>query len=523
MNEVNQGLYDPSFEHDACGIGFVANLKGRKSHQIIEDAIHMLTRMEHRGACGCETNTGDGAGILIQVPHEFFVDECLKLSIKLPAFGKYGVGMVFFPSDVKQKEECKTILNRNIEKLGFTLLGYRAVPTDATRADIGPSSLRVEPSVEQVFVTYKEDIAPEILERKLYVLRNYSTRLINESVSNLEGNFYFTTLSYKTIVYKGQLTTGQVRPYYSDLHEENVVSALAVVHSRFSTNTFPSWKLAQPFRYIAHNGEINTVKGNVNWIKAQESNFISENFSKEEIDMILPICDIRQSDSANLDNVVELLTLSGRSLPHVMMMLVPEAWDGNEQMTQLKKDFYEYHASLMEPWDGPASISFTDGKIVGATLDRNGLRPSRYIVTNDDRIIMSSEAGVVDVDPATIVFKGRLQPGRMFVADLEQGRIISDEELKNDICSRQPYGDWLKKYKINISDLPEASATYKALEDDVLMKKQLTFGYTAEDLKVILAPMAEDGKEPIGSMGIDTPLAILSDQSQLFFHQHIVF
>ena len=255
MNEVNQGLYDPSFEHDACGIGFVANLKGRKSHQIIEDAIHMLTRMEHRGACGCETNTGDGAGILIQVPHEFFVDECLKLSIKLPAFGKYGVGMVFFPADVKQKEECKTILNRNIEKLGFKLLGYRAVPTDASRADIGPSSLRVEPSIEQVFVTCNEEVAPEVLERKLYVLRNYSTRLINESVSNLGGNFYFTTLSYKTIVYKGQLTTGQVRPYFSDLHHENVVSALAVVHSRFSTNTFPSWKLAQPFRYIAHNDQ----------------------------------------------------------------------------------------------------------------------------------------------------------------------------------------------------------------------------------------------------------------------------
>ena len=514
MNEVNQGLYDPSFEHDACGIGFVANLKGRKSHQIIEDAIHMLTRMEHRGACGCETNTGDGAGILIQVPHEFFVDECLKLAIKLPAFGKYGVGMVFFPADVKQKEECKTILNRNIEKLGFKLLGYRVVPTDAARADIGPSSLAVEPSVEQVFITSNEELSSEALERKLYVLRNYATRLINESVSNLGGNFYFTTLSYKTIVYKGQLTTGQVRPYFSDLHHENVVSALAVVHSRFSTNTFPSWKLAQPFRYIAHNGEINTVKGNVNWIKAQETNFISQNFTKEEIEMILPVCDIRQSDSANLDNVVELLTLSGRSLPHVMMMLVPEAWDGNEQMTQEKKDFYEYHASLMEPWDGPASISFTDGKIVGATLDRNGLRPSRYIVTNDDRIIMSSEAGVVDVDPATIVFKGRLQPGKMFIADIEQGRIISDEELKNDICTRQPYGDWLKKYKINIADLPEASANYKALEDDVLMKKQMTFGYTAEDLKVILAPMAEDGKEPIGSMGIDTPLAILSDQSQ---------
>ena len=519
MNEVNNGLYDPSFEHDACGIGFVANLKGRKSHQIIEDAIHMLTRMEHRGACGCETNTGDGAGILIQVPHEFFVDECLKLGFKLPSFGKYGVGMVFFPSDDKQREECRTILNRNIEKLGFKLLGYRAIPTDAKTADIGPTSFNAQPTIEQVFVEANETIADlDLFERKLYVLRNYSNNLIVDSVSNLAGNFYIPTFSYKTIVYKGQLTTAQVRPYFPDLHDERVVSALAVVHSRFSTNTFPSWKLAQPFRYIAHNGEINTVKGNVNWIKAAEANLTSKLFSKEELEMIKPICDISQSDSANLDNVVELLTLSGRSLPHVMMMLVPEAWDGNEQMSQVKKDFYEYHASIMEPWDGPASISFTDGKIVGATLDRNGLRPSRYIVTNDDRIIMASEAGVLDVDPANVVFRGRLQPGKMFVADLEQGRIISDEELKNDICSRKPYGEWLKNNKINIADLPEASASYKPMEEDVLMKRQLAFGYTAEDLKVILAPMAEDGKEPLGSMGVDIPLAILSDQSQHLSH-----
>jgi len=514
MSELNKGLYDPSFEHDACGIGFVANLKGRKSHQIIEDAIHMLTRMEHRGACGCETNTGDGAGILIQLPHEFFVDECLKLGFKLPAFGNYGVGQVFFPADEKQKEECRTILNRNIEKLGFKLLGYRAVPTDAATADIGPTSFNAQPSIEQVFVTNENVTDTDLLERKLYILRNYTTRLITESVSNLNGNFYFTTFSYKTIVYKGQLTTGQVRPYFPDLHDERVVSALGVVHSRFSTNTFPSWKLAQPFRYIAHNGEINTVKGNVNWIKAAEANLTSKLFSKEEIEMLLPICNLSQSDSANLDNVVELLTLSGRSLPHVMMMLVPEAWDGNEQMSQVKKDFYEYHASVMEPWDGPASISFTDGKIVGATLDRNGLRPSRYIVTNDDRIIMASEAGVLDIDPAIVTFRGRLQPGKMFVANLEEGRIISDEELKNDICSRKPYGEWLKKYKINISDLPEASAQYKEMAEEVLLKRQLAFGYTSEDLKVILSPMAETGKEAIGSMGVDTPLAILSDQSQ---------
>jgi glutamate synthase (NADPH/NADH) large chain len=513
MMESCTGLYDPSFEHDACGIGFVANLKGRKSHQIIEDAIHMLTRMNHRGACGCEPNTGDGAGILIQMPHEFFLDIALTLGFKLPKFGQYGVGMVFFPKDETVREECRIILNRKIESFGMKLLGYRVLPTN--NSDLGPTSSKSEPVMEQVFIKAPETLTDlDAFERRLFVLRNYATRTINESVQQVKGDFYVASLSYKTISYKGQLTTNQVRPYFPDLQDEKVVSALAVVHSRFSTNTFPSWKLAQPFRYIAHNGEINTVRGNVSWLSAQENNFKSEYFTKEELDMIAPICNITQSDSANLDNAVELLTLSGRSLPHVMMMLVPEAWDGNEDMSQEKKDFYEYHAALMEPWDGPASISFTDGKIVGATLDRNGLRPSRYLLTDDDRIIMASEAGVIDVDPARVVFKGRLQPGKMFVADLEQGRIISDEELKNDICTRQPYGEWLKQNKINISDLPGEHRTYLPLAPDLLLKKHLTFGVTSEDLKLIIAPMALDGKEAVGSMGTDAPLAILSDQAQ---------
>jgi glutamate synthase (NADPH/NADH) large chain len=513
MMESATGLYDPSFEHDACGIGFVANLKGRKSHQIIEDAIHMLTRMNHRGACGCEPNTGDGAGILIQMPHEFFLDVALTLGFKLPKFGQYGVGMVFFPKDDKVREECRIILNRKIESFGMKLLGYRILPTN--NSDLGPTSSKSEPVMEQVFIKAPETLPNlDAFERKLFVLRNYATRIINESVQQVNGDFYLASLSYKTISYKGQLTTNQVRPYFPDLQDEKVVSALAVVHSRFSTNTFPSWKLAQPFRYIAHNGEINTVRGNVSWLNAQENNFKSEFFTKEELDMIAPICNITQSDSANLDNAVELLTLSGRSLPHVMMMLVPEAWDGNDDMSQEKKDFYEYHAALMEPWDGPASISFTDGKIVGATLDRNGLRPSRYLLTDDDRIIMASEAGVIDIDPARVIFKGRLQPGKMFVADLEQGRIISDEELKNDICTRQPYGEWLKQNKINISDLPGEHRTYLPLDHDLLLKKHLAFGFTTEDLKVVIAPMATDGKEAVGSMGTDAPLAILSDQSQ---------
>jgi glutamate synthase (NADPH/NADH) large chain len=515
MSELlNTGLYDPQFEHDACGIGFVANMKGRKSHQIVMDAIHMLERMEHRGACGCEENTGDGAGILFQMPHEFFVDECIKIGFKLPSFSKYGVGMVFFPKDEEMRDDARRILNRNIEKLGLKLLGYREVPTN--NEGIGPSALAVEPKVEQVFVECPETITdPLVFERKLYILRNYTTRLINESITNINHSFYFVSFSYKTITYKGMLTTAQVKSYYPDLSDEKIESAIAVVHSRFSTNTFPAWRLAQPFRYIAHNGEINTVRGNVNWLKVQEFFFESKYFTKEELDMIFPVNIPGQSDSAMLDNAVEILTLSGRPLPHVMMMLIPEAWDGNEAMSELKKSFYEYHASLMEPWDGPASISFTDGVIIGATLDRNGLRPSRYLVTEDDYVVMASESGVLPyIDPAKVVLKGRLQPGKMFVVDLEKGRIVSDDEVKEEICSRKPYAQWLKECKISLKDLPEPQVEFKPLDDDRLLSKQMVFGFTKEDLRTILLPMGEAGEEPIGSMGTDTPLAVLSDQAQ---------
>ena len=509
----NKGLYRPEFEHDACGIGFVANIKSNKSHKIVSDALTILENMEHRGACGCEANTGDGAGIQIQVPHEFFFEECLKLGVHLPSFGRYAVGMIFFPKELKLREECRDIFIRASEKLGLEILAWRKVPVNPT--GIGPTALSVEPEMEQVFIACPDHVTdPIVFERKLFVLRNYSSNLINNTVRKDNIGFYVASLSFKTVVYKGQLTSHQVRQYFPDLSNKRVVSAYGLVHSRFATNTFPSWKLAQPFRYIAHNGEINTLQGNLNWLRTSEKGFTSPYFTREEMEMLLPIVTEGQSDSASLDNMIELLTLTGRSLPHVMMMLIPEAWDGNEDMDPVKKAFYEFHASFMEPWDGPASISFTDGRIIGATLDRNGLRPSRYCVTNDDRVIMASETGALPVDPSIVLEKGRLQPGKMFVVDLEQGRIISDDELKKDICSRKPYDEWLNKYKIRLNELPEPRVMFTHLEEDQVFKYQKTFGYSTEDLETIIAPMAEDGKEPIGSMGTDAPLAVLSDQPQ---------
>lgn len=509
----NQGLYHPSFERDACGIGFVANIKSNKSHQIISDALTVLENMEHRGACGCEANTGDGAGIMIQVPHEFYFDECVKLGFHLPSFGRYGVGVLFFPREIRLREECRDIFNRAAEKLGLEIIGYRKVPVNTE--GIGATALSVEPEMEHVFIACPDHINnPDEFERKLFILRNYASHTINNTVKKDAIGFYIASLSYKTVVYKGQLTSNQVRGYFPDLNDKRLVSAFGLVHSRFATNTFPSWKLAQPFRFIAHNGEINTVQGNLNWLRTNEKGFTSPYFTKEEMDLLLPIVTDGQSDSACLDNMIELLTLSGRSLPHVMMMLIPEAWDGNDSMDPVKKAFYEFHASFMEPWDGPASISFTDGKIIGATLDRNGLRPSRYCVTNDDRVIMASETGALPVDPSIVIEKGRLQPGKMFVVDMEQGRIISDTELKEQICSQKPYGEWLNKYKIRLEELPEPRVLFTHLEHDQVFKYQKAFGYSTEDLETIIAPMAIDGKEPVGSMGTDTPLAILSDQPQ---------
>lgn len=507
------GLYSPEFEHDSCGIGFVANIKSNKSFQIVSDALTVLESMEHRGACGCENNSGDGAGITIQTPHEFFFDECLKQGVQLPSFGKYAAGVIFFPQDVPLREECRNSFNRSAQKLGLEVLHYRKVPVNTD--GIGPTALSVEPEIEQVFIACPDHIYnPEDFERKLFVLRNYASHLINNSIRKDTVGFYISSLSYKTVIYKGQLTSTQLRNYYPDLSDPRIVSAFALVHSRFATNTFPSWKLAQPFRYMAHNGEINTLQGNLNWLKTSEKGFTSPFFSKEEMDMLLPVITGGQSDSACLDNMIELLTLTGRSLPHVMMMLIPEAWDGNTQMDAAKKEFYEYHASFMAPWDGPASISFTDGKIIGATLDRNGLRPSRYTVTTDDRVIMASETGALPIDPAIIKENGRLQPGKMFVVDLEAGRIISDDELKASICSRKPYGEWLNKYKIRLEELANPRVTFTELGHDQIFKYQKSFGYSKEDVEAIIAPMALDAKEPTGSMGTDVPLAILSDRPQ---------
>jgi len=514
-----EGLYDPWFEHDSCGVGFIANLRGSKDHSIVAKGIEILENMVHRGAVGAEKNSGDGAGILTQIPHEFFVKVCADLDIVLPSLGEYAVGMVFLPPTATSDSDCskcRRILEQCVEENGQEVLGWRRVPTvDQT---LGESVIAVEPDVHQIFIKRGESITdPDVFERKLYVIRKSAEHQIHASSMKGAKHFYIPSLSYKTICYKGMLTPEQLSRYYPDLIDQRFTSALALVHSRFSTNTFPSWRLAHPFRFLAHNGEINTLRGNINWMRAREALLESDLFTKDEIKKLLPLIDETQSDSAILDNVVELLTLCGRSLPHVMMMLIPEAWSRDPEMSQEKKDFYEYHGTLVEPWDGPASVAFTDGKIIGATLDRNGLRPSRYLLTHDDILIMGSEAGVLDIAPERIKQKGRLQPGRMFVASLEEARIIPDDELKNEICSRQPYGAWLKNNKIVVGTLPLVQKTQQPTSF-TLTQRQAVFGYSLEDLETILAPMAITGQEPLSSMGNDAPLAVLSDKSQNLFN-----
>jgi glutamate synthase (NADPH) large chain len=515
--EQNQGLYDSQFEHDSCGIGFVAHLKGKASHNIVADALKMLTNMEHRGACGCEVETGDGAGILIQNPHQFLKEKCAKINVHLPDYGEYGVGTIFFPAEVSVREACRERLAELMEQLDLELIGYRPVPV--SQEGIGATALSVEPSIEQIFIKSKKGYTFDDLERRLFVFRSYSTHNIGSTRKgkSIPGNnyfFYWVSLSYKTLIYKGQLRTMQLGAYFLDLQDERLVSALGMVHSRFSTNTFPKWKLAQPFRYIAHNGEINTIRGNVNWMKSKEAIFKTGYFTEEEMKILLPICDNAHSDSANLDAIVEMLVLCGRPIAEVMMMVIPEAWQDNALIEDPKKAFYEYYSSMMEPWDGPASISFTDGKVIGATLDRNGLRPSRYVVTEDDILIMASEAGALPIDESKAIIKGRLQPGKIFVADLEQGRIISDEEVKQQMATQNPYREWVNLNKITLEELPASETNGIYISEDVLLNKQIAFGYTAEDLKMILVPMVETAIEPVGSMGSDIPLAVFSNQPQ---------
>ena len=503
---LKQGLYDPQFEHDACGVGFVVDIAGRKSNDIVRRSLQVLVNLQHRGAKGCEANTGDGAGILLQIPHGFLKAECIKLGFDLPAPGSYGVGMVCVPRDAHSQQWAKEIIEAAVIRAGQKLLGWRNVPTD--NAPIGESAKAVEPIFKQVFVGRNPYIkSVDDFERKLYLIR--------KRIEKLTSEMYFSSFSARTLIYKGMLSAEQIEIYFPDLADSRVASALAVVHQRFSTNTFPSWSLAHPFRYISHNGEINTLRGNINWMKAREALFESQLFG-EDIKELLPVIVEGGSDSAMIDNALEMLIMCGRSLPHAMMMLIPEAWDGHETMSDEKKAFYEYNSCLMEPWDGPASMVFSDGVSIGAVLDRNGLRPSRYCVTKDGLVVMASEVGVLDIPPEQIVLKGRLQPGKMLLIDTREGRIIDDTELKHKIAAEKPYREWLNSNMVRLADLP-AHPVPEPNHETVLLRQQV-FGYTHEDLRFLMGPMAKNGEEAVGSMGTDTPLAVLSDRQPSFFN-----
>jgi len=508
-----EGLYDPAYEHDACGVAFVVDIKGRKSHKIVDNALTILKNLLHRGACGCEENTGDGVGILIQKPHKFFQRVCADIGIELPESESYGAGMVFLPVDQAQSKRCQEIFKQIIEEEGQQLLGWRDVPTDDSL--LGPTAKAGEPIFKQIFIAKNDELESAAFDRKLYVIRKRVEYTIwNSDLSELDM-FYIPSLSYRTFLYKGMLTGTQFEPMFPDLSDADVESALALVHQRFSTNTFPAWKLAHPFRYISHNGEINTVRGNANWMRARESLCESELFG-DDLKKLFPIIIEGGSDSATFDNVMEFLHMAGRPLPHAVLMMIPEAWSGHETMDEERKAFYEYHACLMEPWDGPASIAFTDGEIIGAVLDRNGLRPSRYYVTKDDMVIMASEVGVLEVAPENVKIKERLHPGRIFLVDTKQGRIIDDAELKKQFATEHPYGEWLKQNLMPIEELPDPKQIHGS-DPDTLLQRQQAFGYTHEDLRILMAPMAADGVEAIGSMGTDAALAVLSDRSRLLY------
>ncbi|HWH73791.1 MAG TPA: glutamate synthase central domain-containing protein, partial [Methylibium sp.] len=511
----HDGLYHPAHEHDACGVGFVAHIKGQKAHHIVRQGLKILENLDHRGAVGADKLMGDGAGILIQIPDEYFRAEMAQQGVELPPPGEYGVGMVFLPKEHASRLACEQELERAIKAEGQVLLGWRDVPVDRDMP-MSPTVRAKEPVLRQVFIGRGADvIVPDALERKLYVIRKTASSAIQKLKLTHSHEYYVPSMSCRTIIYKGLLLADQVGTYYKDLADERVVSALALVHQRFSTNTFPEWPLAHPYRMVAHNGEINTVKGNFNWMRAREGVMRSPVLG-EDLQKLYPISFEGQSDTATFDNALELLTMAGYPLAHAAMMMIPEAWEQHATMDERRRAFYEYHASMLEPWDGPAAIAFTDGRQIGATLDRNGLRPARYIVTDDDLVVMASESGVLPIPENKIVKKWRLQPGKMFLIDLEQGRIVDDEELKTTYASAKPYRQWIENVRIKLEDIDAAGAAPAFAE--TLLDRQQAFGYTQEDLKFLLSPMAQAGEEGIGSMGNDSPLAVLSDKNKPLYN-----
>ena len=513
-----QGLYDPRHEHDACGVGFVVNIKGVRSHSIVRQALQVLINLLHRGACGCEVNTGDGAGILVQMPDRFLRKHAGALGVDLPAPGEYGAGLVFLPRDPGQREAVERLFEQTVTAEGQRVLGWRDVPTDDRL--LGATAVAVEPVFRQIFIGRGPALAalpdaPARFERKLYVIRKRVENAVDRLDISERKFFYIPSLSSNTLIYKGMLIADQLEAMYPDLADPDLESALALVHQRFSTNTFPSWPLAHPYRYIAHNGEINTLRGNINWMHAREA-LCESDLLGDDLAKVFPVIREGGSDTATFDNVLEFLVMTGRSLPHAILMMIPEPWQNHESMDPERRAFYEYHASLMEPWDGPASIAFTDGTVIGAVLDRNGLRPSRYYVTKDDLVIMASEVGVLDIPPERILIKERLHPGRIFLIDTAQGRIIDDEEIKRQVASQHPYADWLRQNLVNIEELPPAPYLPEP-DHETVVQRQQAFGYTHEDLRILLAPMARTGEEPVGSMGTDTALAVLSNRPRLLY------
>src|SRR4051794_29651311 len=509
-----EGLYDLAQEKDACGVGFIANIKGRKSHQIISDALDILCNLEHRGAVGADPRAGDGAGILVQIPHRFFLRKAAEIGFQLPEPGEYAIGALFMPRVTAWRNVIKSIVADQIRDEGLMLLGWRDVPTD--NASLGETVKPTEPNHMQVFIGRNGAAKTEDeFERRLYILRKSISQAIYQRRDRGLAGYYPVSLSCRTLIYKGMFLADQLGKYYPDLHEPDFESALALVHQRFSTNTFPTWSLAHPYRMIAHNGEINTLRGNVNWMAARQASVQSKLYGKD-ISQLWPISYEGQSDTACFDNGLEFLVQGGYSLPHAVMMMIPEAWAGNPLMDEQRRAFYEYHAAIMEPWDGPAAIAFTDGRQIGATLDRNGLRPARYLVTSDDRIVMASEMGVLKIPEEHIITKWRLQPGKMLLVDLEQGRLIPDDEIKAELARSHPYREWLDRTQIVVEELPDAPPNIQ-ISNLTLLDRQQVFGYTQEDLSILMTPMATLGEEATGSMGNDTPISALSDKSKLLF------